>query len=58
MRERREAMLTLEVGFVAGDASDAGDAGEGSMSPFAADRFMPARARVTEGSPSRGSCEC
>jgi hypothetical protein len=47
----REAMLPL-TGFVAGEA------GEGSMSPFATDRFMPARARVTEGSPSRGSCEC
>lgn len=44
-------MLPLVVGFVAGEA------GGGSMSPFGADRFMPARARVTEGSPSRGSCE-
>lgn len=37
----------------------AGDAEGGRWaSPLTADRFMPARARVTAGSPSRGSCEC
>jgi hypothetical protein len=51
MRESREAMLPLVVGFVAGED------GGGSSSPFDADRFMPARARVTEGSPSLWSCE-
>lgn len=33
------------------------EAEEGRSSPFGADRFMPARARVTVSSPSR-SCEC
>jgi len=52
MRVKREAMVAL-VGLPGERA------GEGRTSPFGwADRFMPAKARVTEGSPSRGSCEC
>lgn len=52
MRVRRAAIVDL-VGLAAGDA------GGGRASPFAwAARFMPAMARVTEASPSRGSCEC
>lgn len=53
MRVRRAAMVAF-VGLPAGD-----NAGAGRASPFAwAARFMPARARVTEASPSRGSYEC
>jgi hypothetical protein len=52
MRVRREAMVAL-VGLPGERA------GEGSTSPLGcADRVMPAKARVTEASPSRGSCEC
>ena len=47
IREMRFAIVGLAV--------FAGGGGVGRISPFAADKFMPARARVTEGSPSRGS---
>lgn len=49
MRVRRFAIVDF-VGF-------AGAGGMGCASPCAADKFMPARARVTWGSPSRGSFE-
>lgn len=53
MRVRRAAIVAL-VGLPAED-----NAGAGRASPFAwAARFMPARARATEASPSGGSCEC
>jgi hypothetical protein len=47
MREMRLAMVGLAI--------FAGVGGTGRTSPFAADRFMPAKARVTWGSPSRES---